>query len=52
MAMQTAQLVKQLGLHPRRTIRVIAWMNEELDNFGGRPTLPITKRKRKTFCRD
>jgi Zn-dependent M28 family amino/carboxypeptidase len=35
-AMQAAQLVKQLGLHPRRTIRVIAWMNEEFGNSGGR----------------
>jgi carboxypeptidase Q len=35
MAMQTAQLVKQLGLHPKRTIRVIAWMNEEFGNSGG-----------------
>ncbi len=36
MAMQTAQLIKQLGLHPKRTIRVIAWMNEEFGNSGGR----------------
>ncbi len=35
-AMQAAQLMKQLGLHPRRTIRVIAWMNEEFGNSGGR----------------
>lgn len=28
-AMETAQLIQQLGLHPRRTIRVIAWMDEE-----------------------
>jgi Zn-dependent M28 family amino/carboxypeptidase len=35
-AMQTAQLIKQLGLHPRRTIRVIAWMNEENGLVGGR----------------
>jgi carboxypeptidase Q len=35
-AMQAAQLVKQLGLHPRRTIRVIAWMNEEFGTSGGR----------------
>jgi Zn-dependent M28 family amino/carboxypeptidase len=35
-AMQTAQLIHQLGLHPRRTIRVIAWMNEEFGNSGGR----------------
>jgi carboxypeptidase Q len=35
-AMQTAQLLKQLGLRPRRTIRVIAWMNEENGLVGGR----------------
>ena len=35
MAMQTAQLIKQLSLHPKRTIRVIAWMNEEFGNSGG-----------------
>lgn len=35
-AMQTAQLIKQLGLRPRRTIRVIAWMNEENGLVGGR----------------
>lgn len=35
MAMQTAQLIKQIGLHPKRTIRVIAWMNEEFGNSGG-----------------
>ena len=33
-AMQTAQLVHQLGLHPKRTIRVIAWMNEENGSRG------------------
>ena len=35
-AMQVAQLCKQLGLRPRRTIRVIAWMNEENGLVGGR----------------
>ncbi len=35
-AMQTANLVRQLGLHPRRTIRVIAWMNEENGTHGGK----------------
>ena len=35
-AMQTAQLVKQLGLKPKRTIRVIAWMNEENGGAGAR----------------
>ena len=35
-AMQTAQLIKQLRLRPRRTIRVIAWMNEENGLVGGK----------------
>jgi carboxypeptidase Q len=35
-AMQTANLVRQLNLHPRRTIRVIAWMNEENGTRGGK----------------
>lgn len=36
MAMQAAQLLKQLRLQPKRTIRVIAWMNEENGLAGGR----------------
>jgi Iap family predicted aminopeptidase len=28
-AMETAQLLQQLQLHPKRTLRVIAWMDEE-----------------------
>jgi carboxypeptidase Q len=39
MAMQTAQLLKQLGLRPKRTLRVIAWMNEENGTMGGRTYL-------------
>lgn len=35
LAMQTANLIKQLNLRPRRTIRVIAWMNEENGLRGG-----------------
>ncbi len=35
-AMQTQQLIKQLGLHTKRTIRFIAWMNEENGVVGGR----------------
>ena len=35
-AMQTAQLIEQLHLRPKRTIRVIAWMNEENGVAGGR----------------
>lgn len=34
-AMQVANLCKQLGLKPKRTIRVIAWMNEENGTRGG-----------------
>jgi carboxypeptidase Q len=34
-AMQVAQLIKRLGLRPKRTIRVIAWMNEENGLMGG-----------------
>ncbi|MCU1264260.1 MAG: peptidase [Acidobacteria bacterium] len=35
-AMQTVQLLKQLHLRPKRTIRFIAWMNEENGVVGGR----------------
>jgi carboxypeptidase Q len=35
-AMQTVQIIKQLGLQPKRTIRFIAWMNEENGTVGGR----------------
>jgi carboxypeptidase Q len=34
-AMQAANLCKQLGLQPARTLRVIAWMNEENGSRGG-----------------
>lgn len=36
MAMQAVQLVKQLRLRPKRTIRVILWMNEENGLMGAR----------------
>jgi Zn-dependent M28 family amino/carboxypeptidase len=35
-AMETAQLIQQLHLHPKRTIRVIAWMDEENGGSGNR----------------
>ncbi len=35
-AMQAAQLVRQLDLRPKRTIRVVAWMNEENGLRGGK----------------
>jgi len=34
-AMQTLQLVKQMGWKPKRTIRFIAWMSEENSGNGG-----------------
>ena len=33
-AMETAELIQRLRLHPKRTIRVIAWMNEEMGATG------------------
>ena len=36
LALETAQIMKQLNLHPKRTVRVIAWMTEELGLYGGR----------------
>ena len=33
-AMQTIHLLKQLDLHPKRTIRFVAWMNEEHGSDG------------------
>src|SRR5438552_11344035 len=35
-AMQAAQLLKQLKLPPKRTLRVVAWMSEENSLNGGR----------------
>ena len=35
-AMQAAQLLRQLRLRPKRTLRVIAWMNEENGTMGAR----------------
>src|SRR5208282_6815359 len=34
MAMATAALFKQLGIQPRRTLRVVAWMDEEHQQSG------------------
>jgi carboxypeptidase Q len=34
-ALGAAALIKQLGLHPRRTIRVVFWTNEENGGNGG-----------------
>jgi len=42
-AMQVAQLLRKSGLKPRRTIRVIAWMNEENGLMGGRTYAEVHK---------
>ena len=33
-SMQAIQLLKELGIHPRRTVRLIAWMSEEEGSEG------------------
>jgi Zn-dependent M28 family amino/carboxypeptidase len=35
-SMATAQLLRQLHLQPKRTIRIVAWMAEETGIFGGK----------------
>jgi carboxypeptidase Q len=35
MAMQTVQVLRELSLRPKRSIRVIAWMSEEFGGIGG-----------------
>jgi hypothetical protein len=35
-AMGVAQVLQSLGLHPRRTIRVVAWMDEEIGSGGSK----------------
>jgi carboxypeptidase Q len=34
-AWEALRLIKQLGLHPKRTIRVVLWTNEEMGGRGG-----------------
>jgi len=34
-ALEAVALIKQIGLHPRRTIRVVFWVNEENGGKGG-----------------
>jgi carboxypeptidase Q len=36
-AMETAEIIHRLNLHPKRTLRVIAWMNEEMGETGALP---------------
>jgi len=36
MVLQTVRVLRDLNLHPKRTIRVIAWMSEEFGGIGGK----------------
>jgi Zn-dependent M28 family amino/carboxypeptidase len=36
MAMQTIHLLQKLGIRPRRTVRMVAWMNEEMGADGAK----------------
>ena len=44
-AMGVMETLQKLNLHPRRTIRVIAWMNEENGTRGGRAYFEANKDK-------
>jgi Zn-dependent M28 family amino/carboxypeptidase len=44
-AMGVIETLKKLDLHPRRTIRVIAWMNEENGTRGGKAYFEANKDK-------
>src|SRR5471032_2309760 len=44
-AMGVIETLKKLDLHPRRTIRVIAWMNEENGTRGGKAYFEANKGK-------
>ena len=35
-AMETLHLIKQLGLHPKRTVRLVAWVEEESGSGGAK----------------
>ena len=44
-AMEAARLIKDLGLKPARTIRVVLFMNEEFGSSGGRDYAAAARRK-------
>ncbi|PRC92375.1 M20/M25/M40 family metallo-hydrolase [Solimicrobium silvestre] len=44
-AMGVADVFKRLGLHPRRTVRMIGWMNEENGTRGGKAYFNANKDK-------
>lgn len=44
-AMGVIETLKKLNLHPRRTIRMVAWMNEENGTRGGKGYFAVNKDK-------
>ncbi|MCX6562829.1 MAG: M20/M25/M40 family metallo-hydrolase [Candidatus Aminicenantes bacterium] len=44
-AMEAVRLIKDLGLRPKRTIRIVLFMNEEFGSSGGRDYADAARRK-------
>ena len=49
-SMETANLIQKLHLKPKRTIRVIAWMNEENGEAGSKQDQRSRERNGESFC--
>jgi carboxypeptidase Q len=47
-AWEAVRLMKELGLRPRRTVRVVGWTAEEVGIYGGRAYAEATEREEET----
>jgi carboxypeptidase Q len=47
-AIEMIRLYKKLGIHPKRTIRAVMFMNEEISSTGGRTYAAVAKSKGET----
>ncbi len=47
-AWEAVRLMKELGLRPRRTVRVVGWTAEEVGIFGGQAYAQAPERERET----
>ncbi len=47
-AWEAVRLMKELGLHPRRTVRVVGWVAEEEGSFGGQAYAEAPSREGET----